>query len=155
MDNKKCGGEPPKRFEKEETDMEKAKRTNKETACGESRRHGREHSPEESAARSVLSENDPEIADVHEVLAALSRIVRREETEDVPVKLRTETRSVDADGEPVVERSERVEMQAARPRLSDVNRSAELLGKYYGVFRDRVEGSIALPVMICGEEDLQ
>ena len=148
MDNKKCGGEPPKCFEKEEADMEKAKRTNGEKACGESRRHGREHSPEESAARSVLS-------DVHEVLAALSRIVRREETEDVPVKLRTETRSVDADGEAVIERSERVEMRAARPRLSDVNRSAELLGKYYGVFRDRVEGSIALPVMICGEEDLQ
>lgn len=132
--------------------MEKGIRKNGQTACGDGRGRGREKSSEEFAA---LSEASPEIADVREVLAALSRIVRREETEDVPLKVRTETRSIDDCGEPVVERSERVELARVRPRLADVNRSAELLGKYYGVFRDKVEGSIALPVMICGEEDLK
>lgn len=135
--------------------MEKSIRKNGQTACGDGRKRGREKSSEEFAALSEAPLTAPEIADVREVLAALSRIVRREETEDVPLKLRTETRSTDDCGEPVIERSERVELVRVRPRLADVNRSAELLGKYYGVFRDRVEGSIALPVMICGEEDLQ
>lgn len=138
--------------------MEKSIRKNGQTACGDGRGRGREKSSEEFAALSEASETpelDPDIAGVREVLAALSRIVRREETEDVPLKLRTETRSTGDCGEPVIERSERVELVRVRPRLADVNRSAELLGKYYGVFRDRVEGSIALPVMICGEEDLQ
>ncbi len=135
--------------------MEKSIRKNGQTACGDGRGRGREKSSEEFAALSEAFETAPEIAGVREVLAALSRIVRREETEDVPLKLRTETRSIDDCGEPVIERSERVELVRVRPRLADVNRSAELLGKYYGVFRDRVEGSIALPVMICGEEDLQ
>ncbi len=39
-------------------------------------------------------------------------------------------------------------------RTADVLRAAELLGKHYGLFSDRVSGSVTLPVVICGEEDL-
>lgn len=95
------------------------------------------------------------IADEREVLETLTRILRREATEDTVVKLRTESRSTDEYGEAVVERSEKVEIVKARPRLADVTRAAELVGKYHGMFGERLEGSIALPLIICGEDELR
>ena len=95
------------------------------------------------------------IADEREVLETLTRILRREATEDTAVKLRTESRSTDEDGETVVERGERVEIVKTRPRLADVTRAAELVGKYHGMFGERLEGSIALPLIICGEDELR
>ena len=95
------------------------------------------------------------IADEREVLETLTRILRREATEDTVVKLRCENRSTDEYGEAVVERSEKVEIVKTRPRLSDVTRAAELVGKYHGMFGERLEGSIALPLIICGEDELR
>ena len=95
------------------------------------------------------------IADEREVLVTLTRILRREATEDTVVKLRTESRSTDEYGEAVVERSERVEVMKTCPRLADVTRAAELVGKYHGMFGERLEGSIALPLIICGEDELK
>ena len=92
------------------------------------------------------------IADEREVLETLTRILRREATEDTVVKLRTESRSTDMCGEAVVERSEKVEIVKTRPRLADVT---ELVGKYHGMFGERLEGSIALPLIICGEDELK
>lgn len=90
-----------------------------------------------------------------EVLETLTRILRREETEDSVVKLRSETKTTDEDGNTVIERSEHAETVAVRAKLSDVIRAAELIGKSYGMFSDRLEGSIALPLIICGEDDLK
>ena len=39
-------------------------------------------------------------------------------------------------------------------RTADVLRAAELLGKHYSLFSDRVSGSVTLPLIICGEEEL-
>lgn len=90
-----------------------------------------------------------------EVLETLTKILRREETEDTVVKLRDETKTVGDDGKTYVERGERTEIIKVRPKLSDVIKAAELIGKSYGMFSDRVEGSIALPLIICGEDDLK
>ena len=95
------------------------------------------------------------IATEREVLEALTRILRRAETEDAVVKLRTETRSTDGDGRTYIDRDEHVEMHEQRPKLADVIHAAELLGKYHGMFGERLEGSIALPVIICGEDELK
>ena len=46
-------------------------------------------------------------------------------------------------------------MHEQRPKLADVIHAAELLGKYHGMFGERLEGSIALPVIICGEDELK
>ncbi|MBQ6893653.1 MAG: terminase small subunit [Clostridia bacterium] len=90
-----------------------------------------------------------------EVLETLTRILRREETEDCAVKLREETRTTNEDGKTYVERGEHLEIVKVRPKLSEVIRAAELIGKSYGMFSERVEGSIALPLIICGEDDLK
>ena len=96
-----------------------------------------------------------EVATESEVLETLTRILRREETEDTVVKLREETRTTEEGGKTYVERGERAEVIRLRPKLSDVTRAAELIGKYYGIFGERIEGSIALPLIICGEDELK
>lgn len=95
------------------------------------------------------------VADEAEVLEELSRILRREESEDSVIKLREETRTTEEGGKVYVERGERCEVVKLRPRLADVVRAAELLGKHYGTFGERIEGSIALPLIICGEDELK
>lgn len=100
------------------------------------------------------NEKNALVADKQEILETLSRIMRREETEDTVVKLREETKTTEEDGRTYVDRGERVEIVKVRPRLSDALRAAELLGKQYGMFSERVEGSITLPLVVCGEEKL-
>ena len=95
------------------------------------------------------------IASEAEVLKALTKILRREETEDTLVKLKDETKTTDENGKTYIERSERVELAKVRPRLADVTRAAELIGKYHGIFGERIDGSITLPVIICGEDELK
>lgn len=95
------------------------------------------------------------VASEREILERLSRILRREETEDTVVKLREETKTTEKDGRTFVERGERIETLKLRPKLADVLRAGELLGKHYGMFGERLEGSIALPLIICGEDELK
>lgn len=99
--------------------------------------------------------NDEKIATESEVLKTLTRILRREETEDTVVKLKEETRTTEEGGKTYTERCERIEVAKLRPKLSDVTKAAELIGKYYGIFGERIEGNIALPLIICGEDELK
>ena len=116
--------------------------------AGECRACGEENGSDKSDMGSA-------VASEREILERLSRILRREETEDTVVKRREETRTTEEDGRTFVERGERVEVAKLRPRLTDVLRAAELLGKQYGMFREQLEGSIALPLIICGEDELR
>lgn len=76
-----------------------------------------------------------------EVLEALSRILRREETETVVLTSRERVPTLCDDGK--VHYAERTASRVARvkPKLSDVNRAAELLGKRHGLWTDRVDVS--------------
>ncbi|MBQ4598331.1 MAG: terminase small subunit [Clostridia bacterium] len=118
------------------------------TDAGECRACGEENSSDKGGA-------DETVASEREILERLSRILRREETEDSVVKLREETRTTEEDGKTFVDRSERVEIVKVRPKLSDALRAGELLGKHYGMFGEKLEGSIALPLIICGEDELK
>ena len=99
-------------------------------------------------------ENEKKVATEGEVLEMLTKIMRREETEDTVVKLRREVKTTGDGGKPCVEKEEYFEVVTLRPKLSDAIRAAELIGKSYGIFSERVEGSIALPVIFCGEDEL-
>lgn len=127
--------------------MENSEKTIVSATAGECRTCGEENGSDKSST-------DKTIASEREILARLTRILRREETEDTVVKLREETRTTEKDGRTFVERGERTEVAKLRPKLSDVLRAGELLGKHYGMFGEKLEGSIALPLIICGEEDL-
>ena len=99
-------------------------------------------------------ENEKRVANESEVLETLTRIMRREVTEDSVVKLREETKTVE-DGRVVTQRIEHSDVVRVRPKLQDVIRAAELIGKAHGIFSEKVEGSITLPLIICGEEELK
>ena len=100
-------------------------------------------------------EKNSQIASENEVLEKLTAILRRTETEDTVIKLRDEVKTTDEDGRSTVERGEHIEIAKLRPKIADVIRAAELIGKHHGIFSETLTGSIALPLIICGEEDLK
>ena len=128
--------------------MENQERLSACADAGECRTCGEENSFDKCGAGET-------VASEREILERLSRVLRREETEDSVVKLREETKTTEEDGKTYVERSERVEIVKVRPKLSDAIRAGELLGKHYGMFGEKLEGSIALPLIICGEDELK
>ena len=101
-----------------------------------------------------MENTNESIALEEEVLVTLTKIMRREETEDCVVKLRDERKTTEEDGKTVISRDEYAETVKVRPKLADVLRAAELIGKSYGMFSEKVEGSITLPLVICGEDEL-
>ncbi len=102
-----------------------------------------------------MKEVNEKIASESEVLEKLTEILRRNETEDSVVKLRDEVKTTTEDGRSVIERGEHIEVAKLRPKIADVIRAAELIGKYHGMFSENVTGSIALPLIICGEDELK
>ena len=102
-----------------------------------------------------MKEVNEKIASESEVLEKLTDILRRNETEDTVVKLRDEVKTTTEEGRSVVERSEHIEVAKLRPKIADVIKAAELIGKYHGIFSENLTGSIALPLIICGEDELK
>ena len=101
---------------------------------------------------------DNEVARQDEVLAALTRILRREATESAIVNTRSRVPTLCADGK--VRYAERTETRVVEipPRISDVNRAADLLGRRCGLWSERTEAAgsdvrIADDVGAAGPED--
>ena len=84
---------------------------------------------------------DNEVARQDEVLAALTRILRREATESAIVSTRSRVPTVCADGK--VRYAERTETRVVEipPKISDVNRAADLLGRRCGLWSERTEAA--------------
>lgn len=107
-----------------------------------------------------LAEKEKElIADQDEVMRYLTSVMRREMKESVVVTLQNKTEKWVKDEETgklkkqtVTEESPAVVEIPAR--LSDSNKAAELLGKRYGLYTEKVEADILLPVF-GGEDDLE
>ena len=107
-----------------------------------------------------MAEKEKElIADQDEVMRYLSAVMRREHKESVVVTLQNKTEKWVKDEETgklkkqtITEESPAVVEIPAK--LSDANKAAELLGRAYGLYKDKVEADIILPVF-GGEEDLE
>ena len=84
---------------------------------------------------------DNEVARQDEVLAALTRILRREATESAIVSTRSRVPTLCADGK--VRYAERTETRVVEipPKISDVNRAADLLGRRCGLWSERMEAA--------------
>ena len=84
---------------------------------------------------------DNEVARQDEVLAALTRILRREATESAIVSTRLRVPTLCADGK--VRYAERTETRVVEipPKISDVNRAADLLGRRCGLWSERTEAA--------------
>jgi phage terminase small subunit len=107
-----------------------------------------------------MAEKDSElIASQDEVMEYLSSVMRREKTESVVVTLSKEksTYVPDANGtmRKQTVKEDVPEVIKIPARLSDANKAAELLGRAYGIYTDKVDMKVDVPVMFAGEDDLE
>ena len=110
-----------------------------------------------------MAEKEAElIADQNEVMKYLTSVMRREKTESVVVTLSKETSTYVPDDEGTMRKQtikeEIPEIVEIPARLSDSNKAAELLGKAYGIYSDRVEQEVDMNLNVTvnyGDEDAE
>lgn len=97
------------------------------------------------------------IASQKEVLEHLTRVMRREEQEYQVVTLRTKQEKWLPDGQGTMRKqtveTEEAEVVPMPTRVSDTNKAAELLGKSYTLFTDKVDLQTGDIVIKVGEWD--
>lgn len=107
-----------------------------------------------------MAEKEKElIADQDEVMRYLSAVMRREHKESVVVTLQNKTEKWVKDEDTGKLKKQTITKESPAvveipAKLSDANKAAELLGRAYGLYKDKVEADIILPVF-GGEEDLE
>lgn len=82
---------------------------------------------------------DTLIAKQDEVLKYLTATMRREQLENVVVTCKTHKSYYDDKGKKVIEDKEEPVAIEIPTKVSDANRAAELLGKYYTLFTDKAQ----------------
>lgn len=99
------------------------------------------------------------IADAAEVMAFLTSVMRREHKDTVLVTHSEETSTYVPDEggkmrKQTIKRGTH-ELVSMPVKLSDANKAAELLGKRYVLFSDKVNFDDKAPVVICGEDKIE
>lgn len=106
----------------------------------------------------LAEKEDNLIAKQDEVMKYLTSVMRREKTESVVVTLNKETSTYVPDAEGKMRKQtikEEVPQIVKIPaQLRDSNKAAELLGRAYGIYTEKVEMDVVLPVF-GGEEELE
>lgn len=89
------------------------------------------------------------IAKQDEVLRTLTRIMRRQEPDNNLVVTKISKNSYDDNGNKQVTKEQIPEIVKTPTKISDANKAAELLGKYYALFSDRinVDGNIGVTIV--------
>jgi phage terminase small subunit len=98
--------------------------------------------------KELRKDRESEIADETEVLLFLTKVMRRLETESVVVTVRNRKSYTDDKGNKVTEDTETPTVVEIPSRLMDANKGAELLGKKYKSWTDRVEADIDTEITI-------
>ena len=87
-----------------------------------------------------LAEKEAElIADQDEVLRTLTRVLRRQEMDTVVVTCKERSSGYDEKGKKVIVEKEVPQLVQVPTKVSDLNKAAELLGKRYALFTDKVD----------------
>ena len=104
-----------------------------------------------------LAEKEAElIADQDEILRTLTRVLRRQEMDTVVVTCKERSSKYDEKGKKVTIEKEVPQLVQVPTKVSDLNKAAELLGKRYALFTDKVETDVDMDLNITidyGEED--
>ena len=88
------------------------------------------------------------IASQDEVLQTLTAIMRREKKEIIVASERTRKSYYDKNGKKCIDETEVPVCVPIDTKISDVNKAAELLGKRYGLFTDKVKVDGSTKVVI-------
>lgn len=104
-----------------------------------------------------MSEKEAQlIADQDEVLQTLTRVLRRQEMDTVVVTCKERSSGYDENGKKVIIEKEVPQLVQVPTKVSDLNKAAELLGKRYSLFTDKVEMDADMDLNITidyGEDD--
>lgn len=104
-----------------------------------------------------LAEKDEAlIAKQDEVLQTLTRVLRRQEMDTVVVTCKERSSKYDEKGKKVTIGKEVPQLVQVPTKVSDLNKAAELLGKRYALFTDKVETDVDMDLNITidyGEDD--
>ena len=111
----------------------------RKTACEQAARLLANVKVQNCLAKIMEEKQDKLIAEQDEVLQTLTRVLRREETDTVVVTLKTHQTHYDKNGKKVVKDAESPVAVPIPTRISDVNKAAELLGKRYGLFVEKIQ----------------
>ena len=96
------------------------------------------------------------IAKQDEVLQTLTRVLRRQEMDAVVVTCKERSSGYDENGKKVIVEKEVPQLVQVPTKVSDLNKAAELLGKRYSLFTDKVEMDADMDLNITidyGEDD--
>lgn len=110
--------------------------------------------------RKRIDEKNKElIASQDEVLMYLTKVMRRELNEVVVVTCKTEKTMMipDSHGDmrrQVVKEDKPIKVEIPA-KLSDANKAAELLGKRYALFTDKIDIDSNIPIVIQGSDELE
>ena len=104
---------------------------------------------QEYIQKRLAEKEDALIAKQDEVLKTLTRIMRREEPETVVVTCKTHKSYYDDNGKKVIDDTEEPVAVPIPTKVSDANKAAEMLGRYYTLFTDRtqIEGDGAVVII--------
>ena len=107
----------------------------------------------------LAEKEDALVAKQDEVMKYLTSVMRREKKEHVVVTLSKETSTYVPDDEGKMRKQtikeEIPEVIEIPTPVKDSNKAAELLGRAYGIYTDKVDVEGAIPVIISGADDLE
>lgn len=87
----------------------------------------------------LAEKEDALIAKQDEVLQTLTRVLRRQEPDTVVVTCKERRSGYDENGKKVIVEKEVPRLVQVPTRVSDLNKAAELLGKRYGLYTDKID----------------
>ena len=99
------------------------------------------------------------VADQDEVMKYLTAVMRREKTEHIVVTLKEKKSFYEPDKTGTMRKqtieTEVPEIVEIPAQLRDANKAAELLGRAYGIYTEKVNVDGVIPIVIAGGEDLE
>ena len=82
------------------------------------------------------------------MLQTLTRVLRRQEMDTVVVTCKERSSRYDENGKKVIIEKEVPQLVRVPTKVSDLNKAAELLGKRYALFTDKVETDVDMDLNI-------
>ena len=111
---------------------------------------------QEYIKKRMAEKEDALIAKQDEVLQTLTRVLRRQEMDTVVVTCKERSSGYDENGKKVIVEKEAPRVVQIPTRVNDLNKAAELLGRRYGLYTEKIETDVDMELNInidYGEDD--
>lgn len=111
---------------------------------------------QEYIKKRMAEKEDTLIAKQDEVLQTLTRVLRRQEMDTVVVTCKERSSGYDENGKKVIVEKEAPRVVQIPTRVNDLNKAAELLGRRYGLYTEKIETDVDMELNInidYGEDD--